>query len=189
MIEKIFDVVKSNLKNPRLYIFLLVVMLVFLLLFPYIDANFFYYRRVNNRIDILTKITAIDRVKVQENEILKQEYDNLLTEIEKQTDGSIGSVFVKETDPRVQQMKFITGGSLIWITAVAVLFSKANTKKNRIISFVVLIIVGFLTGGISKIIPTIITPMVNYVGFPLLIIILVALLMTGNTEKKGEEKS
>ncbi len=189
MIEKLFDVIKSNLKNPRLYIFLLVVMLVFLLLFPYIDANYFYYRRVNNRIDILTKITGIDKEKIDENPVLKQEYDNLLTEIEKQTDGSIGSVFVKEKDPHIQRMKFITGGLLVWITAIAILFSKANTRKNRIISFIVLIAVGFLTGGISKIIPTIITPMVNYIGFPLLLIILLALLMTGNNAKKGQESS
>lgn len=46
MVEKIFDAIKSNLKNPKLYIGILVLLLCGLLLFPYIDANVFYYQRV-----------------------------------------------------------------------------------------------------------------------------------------------
>lgn len=34
MVEKIFDLVKSNLKNPKLYISMLVILLVVLVLFP-----------------------------------------------------------------------------------------------------------------------------------------------------------
>ena len=52
MVEKVFDIIKDNLKNPKLYIALLTIIVVILLLFPYIDANFFYYNRVEKRIDI-----------------------------------------------------------------------------------------------------------------------------------------
>lgn len=41
MKEKIFDLIKENLKNPKLYLGLFIVIIVILLLFPYIDANFF----------------------------------------------------------------------------------------------------------------------------------------------------
>ena len=69
MFEKIFDLIKNNFKNPKLYVFLLVVLLTVLVLFPYIDANFFYYNRVNDRIDILTKVSEINVEQIQENEI------------------------------------------------------------------------------------------------------------------------
>ena len=114
MFEKIFDLIKNNFKNPKLYVFLLVVLLTVLVLFPYIDANFFYYNRVNDRIDILTKVSEINVEQIQENEILYKEYNSILTEIEKQSSGNIGSVFIKEADNTVNLIKFITGGVLVY---------------------------------------------------------------------------
>ena len=84
MLEKIFDLVKSNFKNPKLYIGILIVLLCFLVLFPYIDANVFYYQRINDRIDILQKISEIDPESLAENQILSDEYNRILSEIDKQ---------------------------------------------------------------------------------------------------------
>ena len=189
MYEKLYDAVINNLKNPRLYIVILLVILVFLLLFPYIDANYFYYHRVNNRIEIVTKMMSIDKDKIRENSVLMKEYENLLVEIEKQSDGSIGNVFVNEKNPSVQRIKFITGGSLVWLLAIMALVSKGNTFRNRIITAVVLAVIGCVTGGLSKIIPTIISPIVNYIGFPMVLIVLLALMMTGTATKKAKGKT
>ena len=189
MYEKLYDAVINNLKNPRLYIVILLVILVFLLLFPYIDANYFYYHRVNNWIEIVTKMMSIDKDKIRENSVLMKEYENLLVEIEKQYDGSIGNVFVNEKNPSVQRIKFITGGSLVWLLAIMALVSKGNTFRNRIITAVVLAVIGCVTGGLSKIIPTIISPIVNYIGFPMVLIVLLALMMTGTATKKAKGKT
>lgn len=189
MYEKLYDAVINNLKNPRLYIVILLVILVFLLLFPYIDANYFYYHRVNNRIEIVTKMMSIDKDKIRENSVLMKEYENLLVEIEKQSDGSIGNVFVNEKNPSVQRIKFISGGSLVWLLAIMALVSKGNTFRNRIITAVVLAVIGCVTGGLSKIIPTIISPIVNYIGFPMVLIVLLALMMTGTATKKAKGKT
>lgn len=90
MFEKIFDIIKTNLKNPKLYITLLVLLVIILLLFPYIDANIFYYQRVNNRVEVLSKISELDADKISNNEILQAEYNSILQEIEKQKEGSFG---------------------------------------------------------------------------------------------------
>ena len=74
MKEKIFELFKTNLKNPKLYIGLFIILVMVLLLFPYIDANYFYYSRVEKRINILDKVTEIDKDEVQNNTILKEEY-------------------------------------------------------------------------------------------------------------------
>ena len=97
MFEIIFDLVKNNFKNPKLYIGILIALLCLSVLFPYIDANFFYYQRINDRIDILQKISEIDTDAIAENPVLATEYEHILSEIEKQSyeNGSFGSIFIK----------------------------------------------------------------------------------------------
>ena len=51
--EKIFELFKQNIKNPNLYVTLFIIIMIVLILFPYIDANYFYYSRVEKRINIL----------------------------------------------------------------------------------------------------------------------------------------
>lgn len=186
MLEKLFDLVKSNFKNPKLYIFLLIILLTVLVLFPYIDANFFYYDRINDRIDILTKVSEINIEEIQGNEILHKEYNCILEEIEKQSSGSVGSVFIKESNDTVNLIKFITGGSLMWLIALLCLFIKGiKNWGHRIFGVVLFAVIGCILGLAAKAIPTIANPMVNYIGFPVLIIIVVALLATGGKSKKN----
>ncbi len=185
MFEKIFDLIKSNFKNPKLYVFLLIILLTVLVLFPYIDANFFYYNRVNDRIDILTKVSEINVEQIQENEILYKEYNSVLAEIEKQSAGSVGSVFIKESNDTVNLIKFITGGSLIWLIALLCLFIKGFKNWGyRILGFALFAGLGCVLGLAANAIPTIANPMVNYIGFPVLVIIVIALLATGGKNKK-----
>ena len=89
MIEKVFDIVKDNLKNPKFYFIILIGMVMILLLFPYIDANFFYYNRVEKRIAILNDVAGIEKEKLLDNDILKAEYESILAEISKQKDLKI----------------------------------------------------------------------------------------------------
>ena len=183
MLEKIFDAVKSNLKNPKLYVFILILLIIVLLLFPYIDANFFYYNRVDSRVEILNKISQLDGDKINSNEILKSEYDSILQEIEKQKNGSLGSVFNNEKDITISWIKFLSGGSIAWILAIYCLFIKFKSMRDRIIGIIFSLLLGALLGGISVAIPTLINPMVNYIGFPVLIITIIGILATYGSKK------
>ena len=191
MKEKLFAKLWDNLRNPKLYVFIIAVFIVALVLLPYIDANVFYYKRVNNRIDILKKLEAIDAEELKNDEVLLREYNSILSEVEKQSDGSLGSVFRKETDKSVILFKFLTGGSLCWLIAIFCLFIKGfKNFGNRILGFLVFTIHGGITGLLAKAIPTISNPVVNYIGFPVLLIAIIALLATsGNKKKKGTENA
>ncbi len=191
MKEKLFAKLWDNLRNPKLYVFIIAVFIVALVLLPYIDANVFYYKRVNNRIDILKKLEAIDVEELKNDEVLLREYNSILSEVEKQSDGSLGSVFRKETDKSVILFKFLTGGSLCWLIAIFCLFIKGfKNFGNRILGFLVFTILGGITGLLAKAIPTISNPVVNYIGFPVLLIAIIALLATsGNKKKKGTENA
>lgn len=184
MKEKIFDLIKENLKNPKLYLGLFIVIIVILLLFPYIDANFFYYNRVERRIDILTKALEIDKEKINDNEILKEEYRSILNEIGKQKDGSLGSVFITQNSEMVNRWKFFTGAVVLWIIAFICLFVKMDSWWYKIFGFVLFGIIGCLVGYIFMILPTVISPKCNYIMVPILQLVIFGILITGTNKKQ-----
>jgi len=183
MVEKIFELLKQNFKNPKFYIGLCIIFIIALILFPYIDANYFYYNRVEKRINILTKIAEIDTSKIANNNILSDEYDSILTEISRQKDGSLGSVFITQNSPNVKRNKFITGALLTWVLAIMCLFMKMERYFHKFLGLVVFGMLGAGIGYISMIIPTIITPTCNYVMMPILQLVLVGILATSGNKK------
>ena len=184
MFEKIFDIVKTNLKNPKLYITLLVLLFIILLLFPYIDANVFYYQRVNNRVEVLSKISELDTDRISNNEILQAEYHSILQEIEKQKDGSLGSVFKTNAGSSENLFKFISGGLLFWILAFVCIFIKTFKRlRDKVLGIILCVVAGVIIGFIASLLPTIINPFVNYIGFPILILIIIGILATRKTDK------
>ncbi len=180
MVEKVFDIIKDNLKNPKLYIALLTIIVVILLLFPYIDANFFYYNRVEKRIDILKAVSDIETEKIENNPILKAEYENILEEISKQKEGSLGSVFITNNTSKVSRYKFLTGAILSWLVGVLCLFIKIDKISQRIVGILFFAILGCILGYISTLIPTIIDPKCNYILMPILQLVLLGVLVTNN---------
>ena len=82
VIELVVSWIQKNLKNPRLYAALLVVGVALVLVFPYIDANFLFYNRIEKRIDILQSIVQIDPGKLAQNPELQEEYNSILSEME-----------------------------------------------------------------------------------------------------------
>lgn len=46
-----------DMNKRKLGIILIIVIVTVLILFPFIDTNFFYAKRIKNRIEILQKIT------------------------------------------------------------------------------------------------------------------------------------
>lgn len=179
MLDKIFELLKNNLKNPKLYVGLFLLLVIGLLLFPYIDANYFYYGRVERRIDILEKMAKIDKSTLEENIVLKNEYNSILKEISKQKNGSIGNIFITENTKAIQKNKFISGGILLWIVGLICLFVKMERYWYKFLGLVLFGLFGAIAGYISMILPTVISPKCNYIVMPFLQLILFGILVTG----------
>lgn len=167
ILNNFISFVGKNLKNPKLYVALVILIIFIFLIFPYIDANFFYYDRIEKRIDILQKITEIDTEKLSENAVLENEYNKIISEIEKQEEFSISNAL--NTDySNYKWGKFISGGILVWFVTIWALFMK--TVKGfwkKTITFLILSVFGIILGFVATLIPTIFDPWVNYIGFPL----------------------
>ena len=194
--EMLMDL-KSTIINKILYmnkrklgIILIVVFVSGLILFPFIDTNFFYSNRIKNRIEILQKITELDMDKINQNENLMKEYNSIVKEITESDNNYINKVLDNnENDHTIG--KFISGGIIWWLLGIIVLFfyNKFNKEDNikgkklrlRIGGFILCIIIGGLLGFICSIIPTIFNIWVNYIIIPILVFILMALLLYKST--------
>ena len=119
---------KSTIINKILYmnkrklgIIVIVVFVSVLILFPFIDTNFFYSNRIKNRIEILQKITELDMDKINQNENLMKEYNSIVKEITESDNNYINKVLNNnENDNTIG--KFISGGTLWWLLGIVVLF-------------------------------------------------------------------
>lgn len=188
MAEKIFEVIKNNLKNPKFYGWILLVIILAWLLFPYVDANYFYFKRVGKRIEILKQMTELDRGKIDDNPVLKEEYLTILSEIKKQKTGSVAAIFIFDETEEVFRNKLLSGGAITWILALVYVFSKNLKKSQRIVGFILLVVIGFLIGFLMAKIPTIISPWGNYILVPILQCVIIGLFVSRGDKGKKHEK-
>lgn len=179
-----------NMNKRKLGVSVIIVIVSILILFPFIDTNFFYANRIKNRIDILQKITELDMDKINQNKNLTKEYESILKEINKSDNNYINKVLNNNKNDHVIG-KFISGGILWWLLGIMVLFfynvlnKKDNKEDNkegknwgtRIIGFILCAIIGGCMGFICSIIPTIFNIWVNYIVIPILVLVLMILLL------------
>lgn len=178
-----------NMNKRKLGITIIVLLVAILLLFPFIDTNFFYSNRIKNRIDILQKITELDMDKISQDENLLKEYESIVKEINESDNNYINKVLNnKKNDHTIG--KFISGGLLWWILGIIMLFFYNTFNKDdkasknwgtRIAGFVLCVIIGGLIGLICSIIPTIFNIWVNYILIPIVVLILMILLLYKTT--------
>lgn len=180
IIEELLIFFKNNYNKPKLWISLAVIIFCFLMLFPYIDSNFFYFSRMEKRVNVLERVMELDEEKINNNPAYKKEYESMLQEIEQQRDRTINSVMNKanRTIKRVKSsgrergtpwIKFITGSLWFVLLTVCIPFMNSfNKKSDKILAFVLMLIISLVIGLISMFIPIIWKPVVNYVGIPIL---------------------
>ena len=177
-IELIVFWIQKKLKNPKLYALFAALLIIVAIVFPYIDANFFFYNRIEKRVSILQSLSEIDMEKVSQYPALQGEYDAIISEIEKQRELSISNAISSEqTTNNIPLFKFLSGGALAWIIALCVPFMNTfKDNKTKVFAFLLLILFGGILGGIGYIIPIIFNPWINYIGYPVLqLIALIAL--------------
>lgn len=175
-----------NMNKRKLGVIVIIVFVSILILFPFIDTNFFYANRIKSRIDILQKITELDMDKINQDKNLTKEYESIVKEINESDSNYINKVLNNNKNDHTIG-KFISGGILWWILGIIVLFfynafNKEDNKKGknwgtRIAGFILCVIIGGLIGLICSIIPTIFNIWVNYIIIPILVLVLMILLL------------
>lgn len=194
MKDFIYNILKDS-KNYKAiaWVFILAI-LILVVFYPIIDANFLYYRRVSNRIEILEKISELDNKKISSNKKLKQEYNSIIKEISEKEDNYLNNIFIKETKFKNNLIKFI-GASWLFIILGFILSFKKDKLKNKwtitnLISGIFCIGAGILFGYIGIKIPTIINITINIFLYQIIIIFLAYTISTfGNKKTNISHKS
>lgn len=196
IIEELVELFKRNYRRPRLWLFIAIILFIAVLIIPYIDSNFFYFSRMEKRINVLEKVMALDEEKINSNQAYIDEYQRILQEMEQQGERSINSLMNKF----IIQMNYITSmgngegnralkflSGAFWLLLITVCVPFMNTFKKRsdkLIAFVLLLIMSGIIGWVFSMVPVIISPMVNYIGVPLLQIIAVIIIVVKSKKRK-----
>lgn len=195
ILELIVDFLKRNYKKPKLWFAILGILVFIILIFPYIDSNTFYYTRMEKRISILEHLTQLDETTINSNPVYRQEYESILQEIQLQRERSVNSIatqlfdtvnssWTTGKDQGNKILKFISGA--IWFLIVTICVPFMNTFKKRsdkLVAFIVMIILSTIVGCIFMAIPIIYRSWINYFVIPIAQLVIVIVLI-GKKDKK-----
>ena len=189
ILELIVDFLKRNYKKPKLWFGILGILVFIILIFPYIDSNTFYYTRMEKRISILEHLTQLDETAINSNPVYRQEYESILQEIQLQRERSVNSIatqlfdtvnssWTTGKDQGNKILKFISGA--IWFLIVTICVPFMNTFKKRsdkLVAFIVMIILSTIVGCIFMAIPIIYRSWINYFVIPIAQLVIVIVLV------------
>ena len=189
--EKLMDWIEKIVlgkKGRFLVAILIIIVVVGILLFPYIDANFLCYNRIEKRIDNLQKLVTLTGKTVDEDVGLMEEYQSILAEMENARDKAFATT---KTDSKKDRLVKFIGGAIIWVIVAIVLpFSKKKGTKrtrkdfwNNVAGAILCLGIGSMLGYFSTLIPTLGIVEVNGVVIPIVQLIFLWLIMESPKKK------
>lgn len=163
---------------------------IIILCFPLIDYYFYFNIRTISRIDVLDKISSLNLEVIKDNPILMSEYNHVLLEIQEHSKGfsfDVRGVINIQTNQSLDLYKFLSGGLWGWlIVALSPLIYKKKIK-DMLIAIIIFALAGSFLGWVSMQMPTFINPIYNYIGFPVLqlIIGIIIGILVSQKKKRG----
>lgn len=198
VINKVFDIATG--KRARWFWAVIIILLILtLVLYPYIDANFLVSNRINQRVELLERISKLDTELINDIPELQEEYKSILEELKNSREKSVANIsnIPTTSSSRDYWIKFFGGGALFFFIAFPVLFQKKSSEKeqeqaqskgkaifNRIGGFILCIGIGVFLGWLATKIPTIGNVWINAILFPIVLLIIIFLFLYGANSKK-----
>lgn len=142
-----------------------------------------YYRNLEKKAELLSELHALSMQGIEENGDLYPIYQETVRELSAR----------KVTPPRLPTFsltisitlgKAISGAAL-WIILALVAPFGVYGENNKIAGSVLLGLVAILFGFLGAVIPTIVNPWVNYLGFPLLQLVVIITVSVRSKKEKG----
>lgn len=181
-------------KKARIFWATVIALLVILItVFPFIDANYFFYNRVETRINNLEKLVSISGLAVFDDPSLHAEYQDILLDMETARKNSVITFSFNGYARTDTKIKFWSGAIIGIIIAIAGLFNKnPNGKvtfkffvKNNLLIIAMGILIAFVFGYLFTFIPTLGSPWVNAIAAPIVQFIFLDLLLSTPKKKQN----
>ena len=190
LLSRIFEKVINEKKGFKVIAWSFVILIIIAIIFyPIIDANFLYFNRTNKRIEIIQKIISIDEQDIKRDKRIEDEYNIILDDMNNQRDNYISNIFQKENNKGKNIAKFLAGSWLFILVGIIMPFTKdkKNGKRltlNNIMAGILCLVIAGIIGFICIKIPNIINFSVNIVLYLIVIIFLTYTIATSG--KKPE---
>lgn len=190
--EKLIDLLGKIVTGPKsriFWAFVIVALVIGIIIFPYIDANFLYYDRIERRINNLQALVDLTGIPLQENEDLYAEYESIIEEMESAREKALSNTTNNKDTIQDRRVKFLSGAGLWYIVALMVLITKKKTEKwsfkkifNNFCSTVLCLGIGSGIGWVFTLIPTLGLVGVN-VGLTIILEVIVLWLLIEKPKK------
>jgi len=184
--------VATGKKSKVFWAAVIVIALIGVVIFPYIDANFLYYNRIEKRIANLQNLVELTEKPLEESPELNEEYISILEEIAVAREKSLATATRAEDSKHDRLVKFAGGAGLWAIVAIAVLFARKKGEKmsfkkvlNNLLSSLVCVAFGSFVGLFFTWIPTLGAVEVNAVLAPIIQLVVVWLIIESSNKRKS----
>lgn len=190
ILNKLFEKIINEKKGFRLIAWIFIILIILSVVFyPIIDANFLYYNRTNKRIEIIQKVVSINEEDIKKDRRIEEEYNSILNDMNSQSENYISNIFQKETSKGKNIAKFISGSWLFIILGLVMPFTIDKNKGkrlslNNITGGTLCVVIGGIIGFVCIKIPNIINFTVNIILYQIILIFLAYTIAT--SMKKSE---
>jgi len=178
LLNRVFEKLVNEKKSFKLIAWIFIILIILAIIFyPIIDANFLYYNRANKRIEIIQKIVSINEKDIKRDSRIEEEYNSILSDMNTQSNNYISNIFQRETNKIRNISKFIAGSWLFIIIGLIMPFIPDKNKEkrltfNNIMSGILCIAIGGVIGFVCYKIPNIINFVVNMILYQIILIFL-----------------
>lgn len=186
LLNTVFEKVVNEKKSFKLIAWTFIILIILAIIFyPIIDANFLYYNRTNKRIEIIQKIVSIDEKDIKRDSRIEEEYNSILSDMNTQSNNYISNIFQRETNKGRNISKFISGSWLFIIIGLIMPFTLDKNKGkrftfNNIMGGILCIAIGGVIGFVCYKIPNIINFVVNMILYQIILIFLAYTIATSS---------
>lgn len=178
ILNTVFQKLVNEKKGFKLIAWIIIILIILAVIFyPIIDANFLYYNRSNKRIEIIQKIVNINENDIKRDSRIEEEYNSILNDMNSQSNNYISNIFQKETNKVKNIAKFISGSWLFIIIGIIMPFTLDKNKGkrftfNNFMGGIVCLGIGAILGFACYKIPNIINFAVNIILYQIILIFL-----------------
>lgn len=186
ILNKLLEKVISEKKGFKILAWIFIILIILAIVFyPIIDANFLYYNRTNKRIEIIQKVISIDENDIKRDDRIAEEYNSILNDMKDQSNNYMNNIFQKETNLGRNIAKFIAGSWLFILVGLIMPFSIDKNKGkrftvNNILAGIVSLMIGCTLGYICLKIQNIFNFVVNIILYQIILIFLAYTISTSN---------
>jgi hypothetical protein len=187
LLAKILEVITGDNSKGIKRLFLVVVILLPIFL---IFGNYFYGNiRLEQKVNILKELSSINESEIK-NAQLKTYYNELVNSLIKNDLPSTNNIQISNENKydfsnTIIVWKFLSGSILGILVMIVAVFAKYEKPILKIVGFLLVGIFASIIGGLGLLIPTFDPPMINYIGYPILQLILLVIGVTAYQKKKA----